>query len=191
MAPGEERVDIDSLKKGKRTYPPGSYIGGELIVLNAKAAGQPLVFHLSTKSRQGRSNLIIQCGKFPAVLNGNSVLEQVYTFLEARFRQYIRIQADFEGLEVLDVVTTKGKPKRIDIRYGAGGAILAQDGGVVHIVNDAGTRNILASVMCQIADGSPPPSRQLVPFAEFFRRGRCATISGKPLVDKNTSGSAE
>ncbi|KAJ9115043.1 hypothetical protein QFC22_005371 [Naganishia vaughanmartiniae] len=136
MAPGEERVDVDSLKKGKHAYPPGSYIGGELIVLNAKAASEPLVFHLSTKSRQGRSNLVIQCGRFPAELNGNSILEEAYLFLESRFRQYIRIQADFEGLEVLDVVTTKGKPKRIDIRYGVGGAILAQDGGVVHIVND-------------------------------------------------------
>lgn len=139
MPAGEERVDVDSLEKGKRTYPPGSYIGGELVVLNAKTSGEPLVFHLSTKSRQGRSKLVIQCGKFPPELNGTSILEEAYSFLESRFRQYIRIQADFEELEVLDIVTTKGKPKRIEIRYGVGGAILAQDGGVVHIVNDSST----------------------------------------------------
>ncbi|KAJ9104502.1 hypothetical protein QFC21_001998 [Naganishia friedmannii] len=177
MAAGEERVDVDSLEKGQQKYPPGSYIGGELIVLNAKAASEPLVFHLSTKSRQGRSNLIIQCGKFPAQLNGNSVLEEAYSFLESRFRQYIRIQADFEGLEVLDVVATKGKPKRIDIRYGVGGAILAQDGGVVHIVTDSvaswfPSQNSTDEADTQQSGGEhaatkTPPAAQNSPLAAF------------------------
>lgn len=134
----DERLNIDSLEKGTHAHPRGSYIGGELTALKAAAPNEPLVFHLSTKGRQGRFTIIVQCVKFPAILSGTSASEEAHTFLEKRFRQYIRIQADRGDLEVLELVRTRGGPKRIVIRYGAGGIISAQDGVSVELKDESG-----------------------------------------------------
>jgi hypothetical protein len=134
----DERLNIDSLEKGTHVHPRGSYIGGELTALKAAVPNEPLVFHLSTKGRQGRFTIIVQCVKFPAILNGTGALEEAHTFLEKRFRQYIRIHADRGDLEVLDLVRIRGGPKRIDIRYGHGGTISAQDGTSVELKDESG-----------------------------------------------------
>ena len=128
-----DRIDVDSLTLGVRAYPAGSYIGGELTALRAKTADNPLIFHLSIKTRQGRSTIVVQCGKFPVDLDGTGVLEEAHAFLEKRFRQHIRIQADVGNLEVLEIVQQRGGAKRIDIRYGFGGTLFAQDGGQVYL----------------------------------------------------------
>jgi hypothetical protein len=133
MSLEQNRLNVDTLEKGVRTFPSGSYIGGELTALRGKTADSPLVFHLSTKTRHGRSTIVVQCAKFPAILDGTGVLEEAHGFLEKRFRQHIRLKADVGDLEVLDIVQQKGGGKRIDARYGFGGAILAQDGSEVHL----------------------------------------------------------
>jgi hypothetical protein len=128
MSSEQDRINVDTLEKGICTFPSGSYIGGELTALRGKTADSPLVFHLSTKTRHGRSTIVVQCAKFPAILDGTGVLEEAHSFLEKRFRQHIRLKADEGDLEVVDIVQQKGGGKRIDARYGFGGTILAQDG---------------------------------------------------------------
>lgn len=135
MSSEQDRIDVDSLEKGIRTFPSGSNIGGELTALRGKTAESPLVFHLSTKTRHGRSTIVVQCAKFPAILDGTGVLEEAHSFLEKRFRQHIRLKADVGDLEVVDIVQQKGGGKRIDARYGFGGTILAQDGSEVHLTD--------------------------------------------------------
>lgn len=66
-------------------------------------------------------------------LDGTGVLEEAHAFLEKRFRQHIRIQADVGSMEVLEIVRQRGGVKRIDIRYGFGGTLSAQDGGQVYL----------------------------------------------------------
>ena len=128
-----DRIDVDSLELGVRTYPLNSYIGGELTALRAKSADNPLIFHLSIKTRQGRSTIVVQCGKFPVDLDGTGVLEEVHEFLEKRFRQHIRLQADAGDLEIVEIVRQRGNSKRIVIRYGFGGTLFAQDGSQVYL----------------------------------------------------------
>lgn len=128
-----DRINVDSLELGVRIHPVGSYIGGELTALRAKTADNPLVFHLSMKTRHGRSTIIVQCAKFPSILDGTGVLEEAHSFLETRFRQHIRLQADVGNLEVLEILRQRGGPKRIDVRYGFGGILLAQDGSQLHL----------------------------------------------------------
>jgi hypothetical protein len=137
----EERLSVDTLEKGVHAHPRGSYIGGELTALRAATPNEPLSFHLSTKGRQGRFTIIVQCAKFPAILNGTSALEEAHVFLEKRFRQYIRIHADRGELEVIELVRIRGGPKRIDIRYGFGGTISAQDGVSVELKDESGERS--------------------------------------------------
>jgi hypothetical protein len=56
------------------------------------------------KTRQGRSTIVVQCGKFPVDLDGTGVLEEVHEFLEKRFRQHIRLQADAGDLEIVEIL---------------------------------------------------------------------------------------